>query len=505
MALALSDFKKTSRTTDLGRQLYPYQIRDDRYLASISYAINYYEQMVGRRRREIEAATLIEFFGDPKLARGLVACLGRTYRWHQQQFSEILPPAAWADMQARGLATPADLRMLLYRFTNEHHDGFLLPAERRATIETICADLPITPPQFEFLLHLDDEGEALLVRGSPTPAANDVVALYNFHSLETALRNARTITLRLSGEIWPLLLSVRNLARRYNLRYDIVEGPKDLFGQQLVVTWHGAKDALGSWSRAGRRMMRGVLRLLAAHPDCALEGTAQVVIASKAGIVKLNRRELATLGVQVRGVEQPNDDVWETTLDTLLATTWSRALAKDSTAGWRLRRDPEPLVLDSGLLVPDFVALRGPQRVPVFLPATVAGAEALAKPLDGVHVALVVTNAEAAAAFRGRSVPLVTYAQSPDIAAIVAQLEAHFPATSAQKSLDRWGQLIALLEQHGFVAEAELPTLLGCRTVAEAAATLRGWQEGNAQYVPGLGLCTPQKLAEISSLMARAA
>jgi predicted nuclease of restriction endonuclease-like RecB superfamily len=505
MALALSDFKKTSRTTDLGRQLYPYQIRDDRYLASISYAVNYYEQMLGRHRREIEAATLIEFFGDPKLARGLVACLGRTYRWHQQHFSEVLPAEAWRALKAQHLTTPADLRALLYREVNQRHDGFLLPAERRATLEALCADLPITPAQFEQLLYLDDEGEAILVRSSATPEAADVVALYNFHSLETALRHARSITLRLGGDIWPLLLSVRNLARRYNLRYEITEGPKDLFGQQMVVTWHGAKDALGSWSRTGRRIVRGLLRLLAAHPDCAIEGTALVTLAGKSSLVKLARRELTTLSVSLRGAEMPQDEMWETTLDTQLAAAWSRASAKGETAGWRLRRDPEPLVLDKGVLIPDFVALRGPQRVPIFLPATSAGAEALALPLDGTNAAIVIASTEAVAAFRGRKVPLIRYDSAPSVKTIVVQLESSFPAAAHQKPLDRWGELAALLEASGYSPEAELPELLGCATVAEAAATLRGWRTGSAQYVPGLGLCTPQKLAEIGSLMAQAA
>jgi predicted nuclease of restriction endonuclease-like RecB superfamily len=505
MALALSDFKKTSRTTELGRQLYPYQIRDDRYLASISYAINYYEQMLGRRRRELEAATLIEFFGDPKLARGLVACLGRTYRWHQQQFSEVLPEAAWRALRRLNLTAPADLRALLYRHVNDHCDGFLLPAERRPVIEAICAELGLTPPQFEFLLHLDDEGEAVLVRGGATPEAADVVALYNFHSLETALRNARSITLRLGGDVWPLLLSVRNLARRYNLRYDITEGPRDLFGQHMVVTWHGAKDALGNWSRTGRRIVRGLLRLLGAHPDCAIEGTALVTLSGKASVIKLSRRELTALSVSLRGAETAPDEVWETTLDTQLAAAWSRALAKGETAGWRLRRDPEPLVLEKGVLIADFVAMRGPQRVPIFLPATSAGAEALATPLDGTNAAIVVTHSEAAAAFRGRKVPLVRYDSTPSVKTIVVQLESCFPAAAHRQPLDRWAELAALLDEAGFVAEADLPALLGCKSVAEAAATLRGWREGTAQYIPGLGLCTPQKLAEIGSMMSRAA
>ena len=90
MSFKITDFKKTTRTTDGERLLYPYQIRDDRYTAAIGYAIAYYERMVGRRRAEFEAETLLEFFGDPRLARGLVACLARTYAWREQTFAEAL-------------------------------------------------------------------------------------------------------------------------------------------------------------------------------------------------------------------------------------------------------------------------------------------------------------------------------------------------------------------------------------------------------------------------------
>ena len=56
MSFKTSDFKTTTRTTDGERVLYPYQIKDDRFTASIGYAIAYYERMVGRRRGEFEAS-----------------------------------------------------------------------------------------------------------------------------------------------------------------------------------------------------------------------------------------------------------------------------------------------------------------------------------------------------------------------------------------------------------------------------------------------------------------
>src|SRR5919199_6215187 len=135
VAFSLNDFKKTSRKVDGRQVLYPHQLRDDRFLAAIAYAIDYYERMVGRPRSEFHAETLLEFFGDPKLARGIVACLSRTYIWHQQSFAEVLDAATVAALRDRGLTTSARLRAYLYRYVNVHHHGFVPAAGLVAVLE----------------------------------------------------------------------------------------------------------------------------------------------------------------------------------------------------------------------------------------------------------------------------------------------------------------------------------------------------------------------------------
>src|SRR5918911_327251 len=118
MAFKTSDFKKTTRRSADTRQIYPYQIRDDRYTAAISYAIDYYERMVGRRRAEFETDTLLEFFGDPRLARGLVACLARTYVWREQTFAEAFGEKNAQALRLAGLSNPVSLRRKLYGLAN---------------------------------------------------------------------------------------------------------------------------------------------------------------------------------------------------------------------------------------------------------------------------------------------------------------------------------------------------------------------------------------------------
>src|SRR3954470_8008524 len=135
MAFKSGDFKKTTRAG----VLYPYQIKDDRFTASISYAISYYERMLGRQRGEFEAETLLEFFGDPRLARGLVACLARTYAWRQQTFAEALGDEIAQLLWRTGLTSPAALRAKLYGLANGRYRGVILPSERAEALEFLCA------------------------------------------------------------------------------------------------------------------------------------------------------------------------------------------------------------------------------------------------------------------------------------------------------------------------------------------------------------------------------
>src|SRR5689334_24385300 len=174
MAFKTSDFKKTSRSSNGERLLYPYQIKDDRYTAAIGYAIAYYERMVGRRRAEFEAETLLEFFGDARLARGLVACLARTYAWREQTFAEALGDETAQALWRAGLATPAALRAKLYGLANGRYGGVVLPHERGEAVQFLCDQINIetrddrrptmedhandhrlTPAQFERALTLD--------------------------------------------------------------------------------------------------------------------------------------------------------------------------------------------------------------------------------------------------------------------------------------------------------------------------------------------------------------
>jgi predicted nuclease of restriction endonuclease-like RecB superfamily len=539
MSFKVTDFKKTTRVSEGERLLYPYQIRDDRYTASIGYAIAYYDRMVGRRRAEFEAETLLEFFGDPRLARGLVACLARTYAWRAQTLAEALGDEVARALWRAGLRTPMALRAKLYGLANGRYGGVILPHEREEALAYLCSTIAIdqevstdnqepgsavrsplpsttdngiritddgllTAKQFEQALTLDAEDQHVLVKLGPTPEPHEIVALYNYHSLETAICHAERLRLRLRGPVWNIVRSAHNLARRYRLRYEISGAPRTLFDDRLELTLHGERDALGGWTRTGRRLARALLRLLAAHPDSLTDGEALVHLRGQTTTLRLDSRALAALGVAAQA-EQELTEPWEEDVLDAFQRAWGRAFVRGRTGGWRLRRDPEPLVGTGSVVVPDFALLRGRERLALCLAGGPVTAEALVRDLGRLGSraqALAVVPGYAAERLRSCPVPLATYDTQPAeaIPALAAALERKHPRIQAGAALTPWQRLERLVAEEGFVGEETVAALLGCPP-DEAARAVRRWGGPALHVLPGLGVCAPETLGEIRQLI----
>ena len=534
MAFKTADFKKTTRKAGDARQLYPYQIRDDRYTASIGYAIAYYDRMVGRRRVEFEAETLLEFFGDARLARGLVACLARTYAWREQTFAEALGEETAHALWRAGIPTPAALRARLYGLANGRYGGVILPHERAEALEYLCSTITdqrppttdhrppiqeeadgrrssvvgrrpiLTPAQLEQALTLDSEEQHILVKLGLTPEAHEIVARYNYHSLETALCHAEVLRLRLRGPIWNIMRSAHNLARRYRLRYEVSGAPRTLFDDRLELMLHGGRDAMGSWTRVGRRVVRALLRLLAVHPDSLADGEALVHMRGQTLTLKLDERALQVLGVAARQSEEISEP-WDEDIAEAFQKAWGRAFVGGRTAGWRLRRDPEPLIGTATVVVPDFALQRGRERLALCLTTGHATTEALTRDLaklGGRAQALAVVPAYAAETLRLCPVPIATYEQRPAeaIAALVTTLERKHPRKRVEETFTPWQRLERLVAEEGFVEERAVAALMGCPP-EEAARVVQRWGGSTLHVLPGLGVCAPESLGEIRQLI----
>src|SRR4029434_1073908 len=96
--------------------------------------------------------------------------------------ADILGAERATALADRGLATPRDLRALVYARANQA-GGFVAPEQRADFLDHLVAAL--TPAELEQILWLDAADQAVLVRHGPIPTVADIRACYNVQVLET--------------------------------------------------------------------------------------------------------------------------------------------------------------------------------------------------------------------------------------------------------------------------------------------------------------------------------
>src|SRR5690348_6986253 len=130
--LKLTDLRKTTRRSgkDGMRVIYPRFLRDASLAPRIEMALRYMERMLGQPRRALDDEVIVQLFGDHKVARCLVACLGAHYRHRPRALVEVLPPEDVARLAAQGIGSASELRLWLFRRVNSQLAGFAGRDER---------------------------------------------------------------------------------------------------------------------------------------------------------------------------------------------------------------------------------------------------------------------------------------------------------------------------------------------------------------------------------------
>ena len=228
MAFRLEDFKKTTRkSADGGRvpaSVYPHQMKDKKARARLELAIRTFDSLAGKRRGEMDAGVMADFFGDPRIARGVVACLGQFYKYRTPAFGEVVGETAARRLEDAGLNSPMLLRAHTYAHVNAAHQGFLQEAQRAECFARLGEPLGVSAHEWATLLHLDAEENQVLTRTGAVPEASDLAALYNFHSLDTPLRRATRIVLAGLSLTTTEAADVRALARHLGVKATVGDG-----------------------------------------------------------------------------------------------------------------------------------------------------------------------------------------------------------------------------------------------------------------------------------------
>src|SRR5438132_13994632 len=124
MSFRLSDLKKSVRKGRKGYQVTPARLEGRPASFRIEFLLQQFEGHLGCPRRMLDPNSLLEFVGDHRLGRGLLATLAQWYRTRACTFPEMLEDGG-ARLREQGIAGPVDLRAWLYAAVNLTGRGYL--------------------------------------------------------------------------------------------------------------------------------------------------------------------------------------------------------------------------------------------------------------------------------------------------------------------------------------------------------------------------------------------
>ena len=197
MRFSLQDVKKQVHRRDGDLCVSLHFLRSGELHHEIELLVAFHEQHIGLHQRQFSIDDARACIADYRLANCLLATLSAWYTWQQPDWKETLLPLendALTRLEEAGITSAIYLRLALFNYVNEHYAGFLDGQGRTEALQAFAAHHGLSVSDLEYLLALDSDSEAVLVRETPhPPAAEEVAALYNQWTFEAALFSASDV------------------------------------------------------------------------------------------------------------------------------------------------------------------------------------------------------------------------------------------------------------------------------------------------------------------------
>jgi hypothetical protein len=346
MSFRLADLKKTVRKARDGYQVTASRLEGRPPAFRIEFLLQQFEGHLGCPRRMLDPNALLDFVGDARLGRGLLATLSQWYRMRARTFPEVLEDGG-ARLLEHGIAGPADLRAWLYSAVNTSGKGYLDPEAEPLFWQAQARALGFRRDDLRKLMLLDQPEEAVLVRTGPPPTAADVMAAYNARAQTTLLRSAREIRIHCETPAPALERAARAWADPLEVEWRVEAG-------SLILA--GRADALGSWTRHGRRVERAALELLALPDLAPHELQGRLTIGDRECTFLWKQRDtLALLGA---GRGAPLEDGLPDRI-AALATALRRERDRSGDSAWAIRRATHLIGVEGAVFLPHLELRRG--------------------------------------------------------------------------------------------------------------------------------------------------
>ena len=533
MRFSLQDIKKSVRRQQNELTVSLSFLQAGELTHEIARLIIYYERLLGQPQRLFSLDDARACVGDYRLAHCLLATLSHWYVWQQREWTEAVQVLSKQSNLAE-LASPIQLRLALYNYINEHHSGFLDASTRTNALEMFAEQYALPVSELEYLLTMDTDDEAHLVRTTSTPPTpQEVATLYNQWVFEAALCNASSVRFLIdcnafsknqlspSTGVGAVIKRLCYIARKMGVYYDLAyEQTLPSMSPLLSLTLYGPQEVTGAAQQYGLRLAR-LCRILMgygiAHAETPRKAKkpslANAIVEAHATVHFLQRSYLfkmdATLLNLLPQIEQKHEgeqqvrerteetQIFDSSIEQSFAEAFTALTKSQGVDGWRLEREPEPLLLDRSIFIPDFAVTRSHQRIYVeilgfWTPAYRERKLQKLLQLQDRHDLVLALPRDAKDAFSNilSAFPVVFYESQLSATDVLAVLRTHYDDFAERLASIDVVAVRERIQRDGFLNEHECAETLHCYRRSELQQAVESIVNGAMKFSVGIGLYT---------------
>ena len=299
---------------------------------------------------------LLESEYDYKLVRGLLTLLER--RCIFGQFKSLTT-----------IATPIHIRQKLFEESSKQ--GLALSdSQRRNIVQQIANQMHISFDDVETMMW-NDKDENLVLTQFDTIPSKDLILWYNLSLFQTLLFKCAELEFYVKGGIYwkQVLRNVKRFGLMYNLEYH--SNDNDPNDDSIKCVLEGPLSLFKMTDRHGTSMAK-LLPSIVGTPTWKINGSIVKKTDSGQKIYSFELSSDTTQGfLRSRiGSEYQNDNnfenndyVYDSSVEATFAKKFYQHFDPNDKFGWRLSREPDPLIADGKAMIPDFLFERFGRKV----------------------------------------------------------------------------------------------------------------------------------------------
>ncbi len=296
---------------------------------------------------------LLESEYDYKLVRGFFALLER-----RSIFGRL-------NTSSSSIVTPTLIRQKLFEESSKQ--GLALSdSQRQDIIQKVATQMHISSENVETIMW-SDKDENLILTQFDTINPKDLILWYNLSLFQTLLFKCTRLEFYVKGGLyWKQVL--RNV-KRYGLMYNLEYYSKDISDEEddsIKCTLEGPFSLFKMTDRYGTSMAK-LLPSIVGTPTWKINGSIVKKTDDGQRIYSFELSNKSTQEFLRSTIESPyqndNDYVYDSSTETAFAKRFNQHFDQNDKLGWKISREPDPLIADGKAMIPDFLFERFGRKV----------------------------------------------------------------------------------------------------------------------------------------------